>query len=99
MMAFGEEHTSQRSQVSHDVILKGRKSLEITGVKEVESFDNEEFLLETVLGYLSVRGHNLHMKNLDVNEGVVSIEGKVDDLVYVDQTSSKTKGFMGKLFK
>lgn len=98
-MSFGDAHLSQRSQVPHDVILKNRKTLEITGVKEVESFDNEEFLLETVLGFLSVRGSNLHMKNLDVTEGVVSIEGKVDDLVYVDQTSSKTKGFIGKLFK
>ncbi|WP_240377879.1 sporulation protein YabP [Bacillus piscicola] len=98
-MSFGDETLSQRSSVSHEVILKGRKQLEITGVKEVESFDNEEFLLETSMGFLSVRGHNLHMKNLDVEDGIVSIEGKVDDLVYVDQTSSKSKGFIGKLFK
>ncbi|MFB5663762.1 sporulation protein YabP [Alteribacillus sp. HJP-4] len=89
----------QRSQAAHEIIMKGRKTLEITGVKEVESFDNEEFLLETVMGFLSVRGHNLHMKNLDVSEGIVSIEGKVDDLVYIDQTNMKTKGFIGKLFK
>lgn len=98
-MSFREDSMAQRPQPPHEVILKGRKSLDITGVKEVESFDNEEFLLETSLGFLSVRGHNLHIKNLDVDEGIISIEGKVDDLVYVDQPTEKSKGFIGKLFK
>ena len=51
---------------NHDLVMKGRRLLDITGVKQVESFDNEEFLLETVMGFLSVRGQNLQMKNLDV---------------------------------
>ena len=85
---------------NHDVRIVGRKSLEITGVKQVESFDNEEFLLETSMGFLAIRGMNLKMKNLDVESGVVNIEGKVFDLVYLDQQSTeKTKGFFGKLFK
>ncbi|QQK74285.1 sporulation protein YabP [Salicibibacter cibarius] len=84
----------------HDIVLKGRKTLEISGVKEVESFDSREFLLETVMGYLSVRGSDLYMKNLNVEEGLVSIEGKIDDLIYVDEQShGKPKGFIGKLFK
>ncbi|WP_425288595.1 sporulation protein YabP [Salibacterium halotolerans] len=83
----------------HEVVMKSRESLEITGVKEVESFDNEEFLLETSMGFLSIRGNQLHIKNLDVHEGVISIEGKVDDLVYVDAAGEKSKGFLGKLFK
>ena len=84
----------------HDVIMRGRKLLEITGVKQVESFDNEEFLLETVMGFLSIRGQNLQMKNLDVDKGIVSIKGKIFDLVYLDeQSGEKAKGFFGKLFK
>jgi hypothetical protein len=43
---------------------------------------------------------NLKMKNLDVESGVVNIEGKVFDLVYLDQQNNeKNKGFFGKLFK
>ncbi|WAA14004.1 sporulation protein YabP [Fervidibacillus halotolerans] len=84
----------------HDVILRGRKRLDITGVKQVESFDNEEFLLETVMGYLAIRGLNLQMKNLDVDKGVVSIKGKIFDLVYLDEhQGDKAKGFFSKLFK
>ncbi|WAA09478.1 sporulation protein YabP [Fervidibacillus albus] len=84
----------------HDVVLRGRKRLDITGVKQVESFDNEEFLLETVMGYLAIRGMNLQMKNLDVDKGVVSIKGKIFDLVYLDEhQGDKAKGFFSKLFK
>ncbi|MDN4076253.1 MULTISPECIES: sporulation protein YabP [Fictibacillus] len=92
--------TSNTNLPDHDVKMVGRKKLEITGVKQVESFDNEEFLLETTMGFLAIRGTNLKMKNLDVESGMVSIEGKVFDLVYLDQQSGeKTKGFFGKLFK
>ncbi|MED1206001.1 sporulation protein YabP [Heyndrickxia acidicola] len=84
----------------HDVIMRGRKLLDITGVKQVESFDNEEFLLETVMGFLSIRGQNLQVKNLDVDKGIVSIKGKVFDLVYLDeQHGEKAKGFFSKLFR
>nr|WP_181444655.1 sporulation protein YabP [Bacillus sp. 03113] len=80
--------------------MRGRKLLDITGVKQVESFDNEEFLLETVMGFLAVRGQNLQMKNLDVDKGIVSIKGKVFDLVYLDdQHGEKAKGFFSKLFR
>nr|WP_295970500.1 sporulation protein YabP [uncultured Bacillus sp.] len=91
---------STKTVQEHDVIMKGRKTLEITGVKQVESFDNEEFLLETVMGFLAIKGENLQMKNLDVDRGIVSIKGKVFDLVYIDeQTGDKAKGFFSKLFR
>lgn len=85
---------------SHTLQVNNRKTLEITGVKEVDSFDNEEFLLETVMGYLIIRGENLQLNNLDVEKGIVSIKGKVYDLSYVDeQSQEKAKGFFSKLFR
>ncbi|MGM0877683.1 MAG: sporulation protein YabP [Bacillota bacterium] len=85
----------------HDVIMRGRKLLEITGVKQVESFDNEEFLLDTVMGALAIRGQNLQMKNLDVDKGIVSIKGsRIFDVIYLDeQHAEKAKGLFSKLFK
>ncbi|WP_110114683.1 sporulation protein YabP [Bacillus sp. CGMCC 1.16541] len=95
MGSANKDHTP-----NHDLVMKGRRLLDITGVKQVESFDNEEFLLETVMGFLSVRGQNLQMKNLDVEKGIVSIKGKIFDIVYLDeQQSEKAKGFFSKLFK
>ena len=83
-----------------EVRLMNRKHLEITGVVNVDSFDSEEFLLETECGFLTVRGQNLHMKNLSLEQGLVAIEGSVNALQYLDGNSlDKSKGFLGKLFK
>ncbi|WP_435923260.1 sporulation protein YabP [Paenibacillus sp. DYY-L-2] len=77
-----------------------RKLLEISGVLNVESFDNEEFLLQTELGHLTIRGQNLHIKNLNLEQGFVSIEGLVKSLSYLDPGShSSSKGLLGKLFR
>ncbi|APC46763.1 sporulation protein YabP [Virgibacillus halodenitrificans] len=91
--------TDTRGQTDHYVKMNNRRNLEITGVKEVDSFDNEEFLLETVMGYLIIRGQNLQLKNLDVGEGNVTIKGKVYELSYVDEQQEKAKGFFSKLFR
>lgn len=83
-----------------EIRMLNRKTLDITGVGNVESFDNEEFLLVTECGFLAVRGQNLHMKNLSLEQGLVSIEGTVHSLVYLDGAGAgKSKGLFGKLFK
>ena len=100
MSQYYETNQSKSTVPEHDVIMRGRKLLEITGVKQVESFDSEEFLLETTMGFLAIKGQNLQMKNLDVEKGIVSIKGKIFDLVYLDeQHGEKTKGFFSKLFR
>ncbi|MNG26392.1 Spore protein YabP [compost metagenome] len=52
------------------------------------------------MGFLTIRGQNLQMKNLDVEKGIVSIKGKVYEMAYIDEhQSEKAKGFFSKLFK
>lgn len=97
---FSQQVSRGHSAKEHDLKLVGRRRLDITGVRQVESFDSEQFLLETEMGFLAVHGQNLHMKELNVELGHVSIEGKIIDLVYVDDPGSgKSKGLFGKLFK
>ncbi len=94
---YRNENTRQKE---HDLKLNNRKKLEITGVKDVDSFDTEEFLLETTMGFLVIRGENLHMKNLDVDEGKLTIQGRIETFSYIDDyQSGKAKGFFSKLFK
>ncbi|MDQ0158458.1 sporulation protein YabP [Alkalibacillus sp. S2W] len=84
----------------HAVTLTDRKELKLTGVLDVDSFDTEEFLLKTSLGYLMVRGHNLHMKNLNVDEGLLTIQGKIYSFDYIDESKQQpAKGFFSKLLK
>lgn len=83
-----------------EIKMLNRKLLEVSGVLNVESFDSEEFLLETDSGYLMIRGQNLHIKNLSLDQGLVAIEGYVNELAYLDGTAQgKSKGLWGKLFK
>jgi sporulation protein YabP len=83
-----------------EVRMLNRKVLEISGVLNVESFDAEEFLLETECGFLTIKGQNLHIKNLNLEQGLVAIEGLVNELAYVDANAQgKAKGLLGKLFK
>lgn len=100
MNEMGNLSSNNRVEMDHQVKLIHRKNLEISGVKEVDSFDNEEFLLETVQGFLIIRGQNLQLKNLDVNSGNVTIKGKIYELSYIDETNEeKAKGFFSKLFR
>lgn len=83
-----------------EVKMMNRKLLEISGVSKVESFDSEEFLLDTECGFLTIRGHNLHIKNLSLEQGLVAIEGMVNSLTYLDANlQDKSKSFFGNLFK
>ncbi|MEC0094126.1 sporulation protein YabP [Paenibacillus macquariensis subsp. defensor] len=85
----------------HDLHMQNRRQIHMTGVINVESFDSEEFLLQTELGHLTIKGQNLHIKNLSLEDGLLSIDGLVHSLVYLDPGShhSKNKGMLGKLFK
>ena len=86
---------------NHGISLSERKNIMITGVKKIESFDSEEFLMDTTLGFLRIKGEELEIVKLDTYQGNVSIKGRVDSLVYTDNISQKTKeeSFLGKLFK
>ena|SRR5690625_341244 len=99
-MNYYERVENVTTSREHNVRINNRKEMEINGVKEIDSFDNEEFLLETNMGYLIVRGQNLQLKNLNVEEGIVQIKGKVYELVYVDEEhQEKAKGLFSKLFR
>ncbi|MBY9082560.1 sporulation protein YabP [Paenibacillus sp. HN-1] len=84
----------------HDLHMRSRKAVDLTGVQNVESFDSGEFLLQTELGTLSIRGSHLHIKNLSLENGLLSLEGNVQSVVYVEPgAKDKNKGLLGKLFK
>ena len=88
------------SLISHNVTISDRKNVIISGVKKIESFDDEEFLMETNMGYVLVKGSELEIIKLDTYQGNVSIKGKFDSLTYMDSTKKeKEDGMFSKLFK
>ena len=84
----------------HNIIMKDRKNLDISGVRMIDSFDSAEFLLETTQGWLLIKGHDLVLGKLDTERGDVNIKGMIDSLHYVDNKKSSDKeGFFSKLLK
>jgi sporulation protein YabP len=85
---------------NHNITVTERKNLVISGVKKIDNFDDREFLLETAMGYLLIKGSELEMIKLDTYQGNVSIKGNFDSLSYTE-TAKKDKddSFFNKLFK
>lgn len=83
----------------HNIILEDRRSLMVSGVSDVDSFDEQTVMLYTELGELTVRGTDLHMNKLNVETGDVSIEGNIASLAYQDEAPRSSGGFIGKLFR
>jgi len=85
----------------HKVLLQGRKMLELTGVREVVSFDAREVVLNTTMGALIVRGNDLFVKRLTVEKGEVDLEGQVDSFVYADKPGKAGDGdsLLKRLFR
>lgn len=86
---------------NHGLSLAERKNIVVTGVKKIESFDSEEFMIDTTLGFLHIKGDGLEIIKLDTYQGNVSIKGRVDSLEYLDNGIKKNKenSFLTKLFK
>lgn len=83
-----------------NITLENRKKLTLTGVEEVISFDDEKILLNTKLGFLTIKGSGLKMNKLDVQNGDVIIIGNISSIVYSSKEVKKEKeNIISKLFK
>ncbi len=83
-------------------MLKNRESLEVSGVRQVESFDDKSVVLETTLGLLSIRGGSgLHINQLNVEEEKLEMEGEITILEYSPDRAQLRggKGLLARLLK
>ena len=83
--------------LSHHVALEEREQLVISGVEEVESFDESSILLSTARGGLEVQGEGLHIEKLSLDGGDLKVEGRVNALIY-DTDGRERGGWLGRLF-
>ena len=92
------EENMPRMEGAHHVILEGREQLSVSGVEEVESFDENTIIMTTVKGTLVVRGEDLHIEKLSLDGGDLRVEGVVDSLSYEDD-SRERGGFFARLLR
>ena len=82
----------------HNLILEGRRKLSLSGISDVDSFDDQTVVVYTDLGELCIRGHDLHIDRLSIETGELNVEGEVDSLSYSNQQKSGG-GLFSRLFK
>jgi sporulation protein YabP len=85
--------------VENRIILTNREEMSILGVLEVISFDEEAILLETSMGMLEIKGLQLHVNQLNLENGQMSLSGEIFSLEYDDKHHEKGGGsLISRLF-
>ncbi|NLL08989.1 MAG: sporulation protein YabP [Firmicutes bacterium] len=88
------------SNVRHQLVLAERERLTLDGVIHVDSFDDQEIVLETELGGLVVQGEDLHIKELNLETGNLLVQGYITSVEYLgDSLGKKSKGLLARLFR
>ena len=83
------------TQLPHELSLKERRALTMTGVTEVVSFEEHAVVLRTALGTLIVQGRDLQLKTLSLEGGQVAVEGSISALIYEEPRASGWRRWLG----
>lgn len=87
----------ENNRLNHNIILEDRKRFNLSGIKDVLTFDEETVLLDTNLGRLSIKGDGLRISNFNNETGDLTGEGKIFAIIYSSQESQG--GFFAKLLR
>ncbi len=85
-------------KLTHNLILKERKSLNVSGVLDVDSFDDSTVVAYTDMGELTVKGRDLHVSKINLDSGDLVLDGEISSLEYTDNNQVE-KGFFSRLFR
>jgi len=93
-----EEKTGTRP---HRLLMQNRSALSISGIQDVVSFDENQVILDTDMGLLTMKGKDLHVSRLTLEKGEVDVDGTVDSLVYSSNEGYRKSGesLFARLFR
>ena len=83
----------------HDVVLEERRSLTVSGVEDVERFDETAIVLSTARGTMVVSGAELRIEKLSLDGGDLKVEGEIDSISYEDDQAGGKGGFLARLLR
>ena len=86
----------EKKQVTNSILIKEGESFEMSGVLRVDDFDKDEINLDTNLGSLIIKGKNLHIAHLLLEEQQLVVEGEIRGVYFEDQTKQKKRGSLLK---
>ncbi|PKM95259.1 MAG: sporulation protein YabP [Firmicutes bacterium HGW-Firmicutes-1] len=89
-----------RSYTNHRIVVTNRDEMSITGVSDVVSFDETLVVVETDMGMLEIKGEALHVNQLNLENGEMSLTGDIGGIEYDDKTAYKRggKSIISRLF-
>ena len=91
------EYTASGPQAGHRLELIGRERLTVSGVEDVERFDETGIIMSTAAGTLVVTGEDLHIGKLSLDGGELHVDGRIDAVSYEDGGQER-QGFFRRLF-
>ena len=84
----------------HCVSMEDRCKISLTGINEVDSFDEQTVIVFTQMGELTVKGEDLHINRLSLEMGELAVEGDITALTYTDRAQKPQQGsFWGRVFR
>lgn len=96
-----EERKQLSTNVIQNLILENREKLNVSGVLDVLSFDDQIVVVDTELGLLTIKGENLRINKLSIDTSEVIVEGEILNMSYSEKGFDKksNNSLLGKIFK
>lgn len=80
----------------HEIFSKNREGVKLSGVSDVESFDDKSVIMQTSLGRLAIDGEGLHISVLNIQSGQVEVDGRINGVFYIDESARTKRGLFSK---
>lgn len=95
------EELKRTTNTFQNIVLENREKLNITGIVDVLSFDDQVIIVETELGLLTIKGEDLKINKLSIDTSDFIVEGRINSLIYsaTDTNMPKGKNILSKIFK
>ena len=75
--------------LDHKITINERKNIVLTGIKKLNSFNDTEFFVDSIMGSIVIKGNNLELIKLDTFQGILSIKGKINSFAYIDDSKKQ----------
>lgn len=93
-----QDEKNNTGSMPHNLIMEQRKKLNVSGVCDVDSFDEKSVLAVTQLGELTISGSSLHIVSFSAEVGELCVEGSISSLTYSEE-KPQSSGFFGRVFR
>ena len=83
---------------NQNIVLEDRSKMSVSGVEQVDSFNENIISLSTIKGGMNIKGSDLNISNLNLEDGKVKISGLINSIEYISK-EGEPKGILGKIFR